>query len=93
MKKLNPYLLFYFGKFFLSLAFSFFVLVWYRIPTLAFITLTLVSLLIWFYHHYLNDKKKQSLYFYFNLGISELKLYLFTFCLNLLILISINQFL
>ena len=90
MKKLRPYLQFYYSKFFISLALGLFVILRYQIPKLAYKGFFLASLLVWMYHHFVNDRKKQSLYFYFNLGISELKLYLFTLFLNLAVLIIVN---
>ncbi len=90
MKNLKSYFHFYFSKFFISLAFGIIILMTIKIFPLAFISLILSSLLVWFIQHYINDKKKQTLYFYFNQGISEFKLYLFTFTVNLTILIIIN---
>ena len=90
MKNLKLYLHFYYSKFFISLSLGAFVILRYQIPKLAFISFFLASLLVWVYHHFINDIKKQSLYFYFNLGLSEIKLYLFTFFLNLFILTVLN---
>ena len=55
--------------------------------TLSITSLILTSIIIWFYNHYINDPKKEKLYLYLNQGISETKLYIFTFLLNLLVII------
>ena len=60
---------------------------------LAILALISTTLLVWFYQHFINDKENQDLYFYYNLGLTELKLYSFTFLINLIILISINTYL
>jgi len=90
MKKINLYFLFYREKFLVPLALSLFTLFNFRIMPLAVITLSSTTLLIWFYQHFLTDKKKQTLYFYYNLGATEFKLYTFVFFINLIILIGIN---
>lgn len=87
MRKIKSYFHFYLGKFFIPFAFSLFILISFKTFFFMFLSLTLSSLVLWFIHHYINDRKKQTLYFYFNQGISELKLYLFTFILNLAVLI------
>jgi hypothetical protein len=91
MRKLKLYFHFYKSKFFITLVFCLFILIKYQNLLLALISLTLASLGVWFVQHYINDKKKESLYFYFNSGISEFKLYFFTFVVNLSILIITNN--
>ena len=65
----------------------------FKIMPLSILVLIATTLLIWFYQNFINDKKKQSLYFYYNLGLTELKLYSFTFLMNLILLICINFYL
>lgn len=90
MKKINLYFLFYKKKFAFPLALSLFTLFSLRVMPLAVMILSATTLLIWFYQRFINDKKKQALYFYYNLGLTELKLYTFLFFINLIILIGIN---
>lgn len=90
MKKFRLYFHFFKSKFFLPLVFSFYISTLEKTFTLSIFTLILLSIITWFYNHYLNDSKKQKLYMYFNLGICELKLYLFTFFINLILLLSLN---
>ena len=90
MKKIQLYFLFYKSKFAFPLAISLFALYSLKIMPLAILILIATTLLIWFYQRFINDKKKQSLYFYYNLGLTELKLYSFTFLINLILLICIN---
>lgn len=86
-KKLKLYLYFFKGKFFIPLIFSVFIVYTFQLLFLGFMGLACTSVFVWFYHHYLNDIKKQHLYFYFNFGLSELQLYIFTFILNLILLL------
>ena len=90
MKKLKLYFIFYKNKFAFPLAISLFALYSSKIIPLTILTLVFSTLLIWFYQRFINDKKKQSLYFYYNLGLTETKLYSFTFLVNLFLLICIN---
>jgi hypothetical protein len=90
MKKINHYFLFYKTKFLPPLSLALFTLLKFRIMLLAVITLLATTILIWFYQRYINDKKKQALYFYYNLGLTELKLFTFLFFINLILLIGIN---
>lgn len=91
MRKIKIYFHFYRNKFFIPLVFGVFILVFSHVFILAFISLMLASVGVWFLNHYIDDRKKQRLYFYFNQGISESKLYIFTFIINLAILIIINN--
>ena len=90
MKKITLYFYFYKEEFAFPLGLSLFALLSFRIMPLATLTLTVGTLLIWFYQRYINDKKKQTMYFYYNLGVTEFKLYTFLFFINLAILTSIN---
>ncbi len=90
MKKLQLYFLFYKTKFFLPLALTLFVVFKYKMMPLAVLALLTASLLVWFYQNFINDAKKEKLYFYYNMGITELKLYAFVFFINLIITITLN---
>ncbi|WP_347175203.1 hypothetical protein [Polaribacter uvawellassae] len=90
MKKINLYFYFYKNKFAFPLALSLFILFSLRAMPLAVLTLAATTFLIWFYQKFINDQKNQTLYFYYNLGITELKLYTFLFFINMIVLISIN---
>ncbi|MFT6065041.1 MAG: hypothetical protein ACJAYY_000769 [Paraglaciecola sp.] len=90
MKKLKLYFLFYKTKFLFPLTFAILTLVFTNIMLIAVITLLMATLLIWFYQGYVNDRKKVALYLYYNLGISTLKLYVFLFFINLIVLTGTN---
>ncbi len=90
MKKINLYFQFYKNKFAFPLTLSLFTLFSLRIMPLAVLTLAATTFLIWFYQKFINDQKNQTLYFYYNLGITELKLYTFLIFINMIVLISIN---
>jgi len=91
MKKTPIYFHFYKEKFAFPLGLSLFTLFGFRIMPLAVMALITATLLIWFYQRFINDKKKQSLYFYYNLGMTEIKLYSFLLFINLIILTGINS--
>ena len=93
MKKLKLYFLFYKTHFLLPLGLALFALLRFRIMPLAVIVLLITTVTIWFYQRFIDDRKKQKLYFYYNLGFTELKLYGFVFCINLALLISTNIYL
>ena len=44
-----------------------------------------ILLVIWFFN-WVNNRKKENLYFYFNNGISKIQLYTFTFLIDISIL-------
>ncbi|CAL2102025.1 membrane protein of unknown function [Tenacibaculum sp. 190130A14a] len=90
VKKLRLYFLFYRTKFFLSLAFSLFILL--KLKAFFWVLIALITAVIttWFYHRFINDRKKQTLYFYYNFGLTEFKLYSFIFFLNFFLLVCIN---
>mgnify|MGYP006085769999 CR=1 FL=1 len=90
MKKTTLYFYFYKEKFAFPLSLSLAALFRFRIMPLATMALLASTLLIWFYQRFINDKKKQTMYFYYNLGLTEFKLYAFLFFINLVILIGIN---
>ena len=92
MKKIRLYFLFYKSKFTIPLAVGLFALYASRVLSFAILLLSITTLVIWFYQYFINDKKKKSLYFYYNLGLTELQLYLFTFLLNTILLIGINSY-
>ena len=92
MKRILLYFHFYKRKFIFPLIAAIFALIYTEISTIAIITLIAATILIWFYERYLNDRKKESLYFYLNLGVSELKLYTFLCFVNLIILIGFNMY-
>jgi hypothetical protein len=90
MKKMKLYFLFYKAKFLPPLVLALFALLKFKIMPLAVIALITATLLIWFYQRFINDRKKQNMYFYYNLGLTELKLYTFVIFINLTILIGTN---
>ena len=90
MKKINLYFLFYKTNFLPPLCLALFTLLKFRIMSLAVLVLLATTILVWFYKHYINDKKKQRLYFYYNLGFTALQLLTFLFFINLILLIGIN---
>jgi hypothetical protein len=90
MKKINLYFHFYKNKFAFPLALSLFTLFSLGFMPLSVMILAATTFLIWFYQKFINDKKNQTLYFYYNLGLTELKLYTFLFFINMIVLISIN---
>ena len=90
MKTLQLYFLFYKTTFFLPLALTLFVVLKYRMMPLAVLALFTASLLVWFYQNFISDPKKEKLYFYYNLGITELSLYTFVFIINLISVTIIN---
>lgn len=92
MKNLKIYFLFYKTKFLLPLVFALFTLLKFKMKQLAALALLATTILIWFYQRFSNDKKKKSLYFYYNLGLTEFKLYAFIFFINLVLLICTNAF-
>ena len=90
MKTLQLYFLFYKTTFFPPLALTLFVVLKYKMMPLALLALLTASLLVCFYQNFINDSKKEKLYFYYNMGITELKLYAFVFFINLIITITLN---
>ncbi len=90
MKILKLYFLFYKTTFFPPLALALFALLKLNIMLLATIALLTATLLVWSYQRFVNDKKKKTLYFYYNLGLTELKLYTFVFIINLFIITGTN---
>ena len=90
MKSLKLYFLFFKSNFLFPLVLSVFASLYSQNSAQGVITLVVASIMVWFYERFINDSKKQKLYFYFNFGISEFKLHLFTFCINLFLLIMIN---
>lgn len=92
MKRIHLYLHFFKRKFVFPLIAAIFALLYTEISTIAIITLIAATILVWFYERFINDRKKESFYFYYNLGLSELKLYISLFFINLIILIGFNIF-
>lgn len=90
MKKLKLYLLFYKTKFLLPLALAIAILYIFRVMPLTVFSLVIATIGYWFYEHFINDKKKEKLYFYYNFGLTESRLYLFVFLINLIVVMSIN---
>ena len=48
-----------------------------------------ILIVIWFIE-WINNKKKENLYFYFNNGITQIQLYTFTFLIDCLILFLLS---
>lgn len=90
MKTLKLYFIFYKTSFFPPLALALFTLLKFNIMLLATVALITATFLVWSYQRFISDKKKEKLYFYYNLGITELKLHLFVFFINITILVSTN---
>jgi len=90
MKNLKIYFLFYKTKFLPPLALALFTLLKFKVIQLAVLALLTTTILIWVYQRLINDKKKESLYFYYNLGLTELKLYAFIFFINLTLIVCTN---
>ena len=90
MRKLKLYFHFYRTKFLVPLAFATAILYVFRVMQLAIFSLITATIGYWFYERFINDKKKEKLYFYYNLGITETKLYLFVIFINLIVVMSIN---
>ena len=57
---------------------------------LALIAMIVTTLLVYFYDRFIEDRKREKLHFYYNLGITELKLYAFIFFINLFIITITN---
>ena len=90
MNNIKLYFLFYKSKFLPSLALAVFTLLQFKIMFLAVLSLIISTFLIWFYQRFIGDKKKKELYFYYNLGFTEIKLYTFIFFINFGLLIVTN---
>ena len=90
MRNLKLYFIFYKTKFLFPLLSSIFALFYTNIISIAVITLLAATILVWFYITFLEDRKKTTLYFYYNLGISDFNLYSFVFFVNFIILIGLN---
>ncbi|WP_155995107.1 hypothetical protein [Tenacibaculum ovolyticum] len=90
MKTLKLYFIFYKTSFLPPLALAIYALLKFNIMLLATVALTTATFLVWGYQRFISDKKKEKLYFYYNLGITELKLHLFVFFINLTILVGTN---
>ncbi len=91
MKTLNLYLRFYLTIFFLPLAMATYIVISTNSIFQGIISLTVTSVIIWFFNQHLSNAKKENLCFFFNLGFSELKLYGFTFVMNCIFMIIINR--
>ncbi|MFD2568982.1 hypothetical protein [Pseudotenacibaculum haliotis] len=90
MKKLRLYLIFYKSTFLFPLIVSVLAFAKEKHIGTAIFALFFATLGIFFYNHFIDDPKKQRLYFFFNHGISETKLYGFIFVLNALFLTALN---
>ena len=93
MKKLKLYFLFYKTIFLPPIALAIFALLRYGEMFYGVVALVTTSILVWFYRHFIDDRKQEKLYFYYNLGLTEIKLYGFVFCINLILLICANIYL
>ncbi|TVZ57191.1 hypothetical protein OD91_2501 [Lutibacter sp. Hel_I_33_5] len=78
--------------FFPPLGLALFTLLKFKAMPLAFFILISTTLLLWLYQRYINDPKNKNLYLYFNLGLTQIKLYSFTFFLNIIILTIVNMY-
>ena len=90
MKTLKLYFLFFKTKFLPPLTLAIFVLIKYQLMLLALIAMIVTTLLVYFYDRFIEDRKREKLHFYYNLGITELKLYAFIFFINLFIITITN---
>ena len=93
MKKIRFYLIFYKSKFAFPLFLSVFLLFKSGNIGITLFTLLFSTLALFFYERFLGDPKKKELYFFFNQGISVIKLYGFTLLLNALFLTILFNFL
>jgi len=89
MKNSFVYFLFFREIFFLPLAGSLFA--YFRIGYwgLSIFLCAAILFIVFLYKRFLDDPKKKQLYFYFNQGFTEFKLYGFAFVVNSLLILLI----
>lgn len=89
---MSLYFLFLKEKIASPIASALFALLISRNLSLSILTLLISLLILWVIERFINDPNKKKLYFYFNFGKTELKLYSFVFLISFFLL-GISNFL
>jgi len=85
VQKFSLYFRFYSRTFLPPLFASLFVYFQNGFKGLSILVLAVTLCILFLYRRFLDDPRRKQLYFYFNLGMTELKLYGFVFLVNFLI--------